>query len=638
MSAEPEPSVSERRAAMPVQQVKREFIDYPLPLEGPYVPFRYAEVSNPVIRGKALQVGAALITSVGYLQTYLWSNAGFGVLRGIKDLDNYTPRYDPTVTPKSPATTTDQHDQQQQQPGLPDLPAPSRTKAGQNEEGYYSSADYRAQYLAKTLTPTAVVEALLPLIRRDAAAAGEHSIAFIETQAELVRRAAAESTKRYDAGRSLGPLDGVPVAVKDEVDVAGYKRRVGSSLDFTGPETSWCVRMLERAGAVVLGKTNMHELGLDTTNNNPVWGTPRNPHNPEYYTGGSSGGSGYAVSAGLVPIAHGADGGGSIRLPANYCGIYGLKPSHGRISGAPTVEIATTTGVHGPLAATLDDLALAYRVMATPDPDSESSSAFPDPRAEIPTAEQLASRPRMLGVYKDWVNRAGKPVLAAFRRMVEFYETQRGYTVVDISIPYLPEGQKAHALTILSEIASTLTRKQIAALSAPNKVLVTVGNATRSADFLAAQRLRNLLMRHLAFLFRKFPGLVIVTPTTPTAGARIVGGDADLGPHGISNADASLRSMEYVWLANFTGCPAINRPMAYEDKTGVPLGIMGMGEWGSEELLIEWAREGEAFLKDVTGQEGGLKRPRGKMVSKDGTDWVDVLGMVGEGGEAAPQA
>ncbi|KAI5281525.1 hypothetical protein KEM54_003226, partial [Ascosphaera aggregata] len=399
---------------------KKQFHDYPVPLEGPYIPFKYTEVSNPVVRGH---------------------------------LDGYQPRYDPTVIPiTSNATATDSSRRQ-------DLPSPSRRTT---DEGYYSTADYRALYLAKDTTPSAVIEALLPLIRRDITPPGEHSVAFLESVVELIRQAAAESTKRYEQGRSLGPLDGVPIAVKDEIDVAGYKRTVGSCLDFTGSETSWCAKVLEKAGAIIVGKTNMHEFGLDTTNNNPAHGTPRNPHNPHYYTGGSSGGSGYAVSAGLVPFAHGADGGGSIRLPSNYCGIYGLKPSHGRISGGPTVEIATTTGVHGPMAATLDDLALAYRIMATPDPDSEASRAFPDPLTEIPTAEEVSSRPKIIGVFKDWINRSDKVVQDTFTKVIGYYESKKEYTIVDISIPYIPEGQKAHALTILCEIASSLTPDQLA--------------------------------------------------------------------------------------------------------------------------------------------------------------------------------
>lgn len=114
-------------------------------------------------------------------------------------------------------------------------------------------------FLSRKLTPTAVVEALLPLI----SPSGEHAVAFLQSKAEIVRAAAAASTERYAFGKSLGVLDGLPLAVKDEVDLKGYARTLGSKMDFTNEEdeTAWCVRMWEEAGGIVLGKTNMHEVG-----------------------------------------------------------------------------------------------------------------------------------------------------------------------------------------------------------------------------------------------------------------------------------------------------------------------------------------------------------------------------------------
>lgn len=139
------------------------------------------------------------------------------------------------------------------------LPAP---KPRLNPNQQYTSADYISFYKSGQLTPSDVVEALIPLISRDLK--GEHSLAFLECRPEIVREAAKASTKRYAAGEPLGPLDGVPVAVKDEADLKGYKRSLGSKLDFTNPEneTAWCVKQWEEAGAIVIGKTNMHEIGL----------------------------------------------------------------------------------------------------------------------------------------------------------------------------------------------------------------------------------------------------------------------------------------------------------------------------------------------------------------------------------------
>lgn len=130
--------------------------------------------------------------------------------------------------------------------------------------GYYTSADYHALYLSGELTPTAVVETLLPLVRRDVQPAGKHSTAFLESQVEIIRAAAEASSERYKKGQPLGPLDGIPVAVKDEVHITGYKRTLGTNLDFKAGSdaTSWCVTQWQDAGAIIIGKTTMHELGL----------------------------------------------------------------------------------------------------------------------------------------------------------------------------------------------------------------------------------------------------------------------------------------------------------------------------------------------------------------------------------------
>ncbi|KAL4941738.1 hypothetical protein BDV06DRAFT_235877 [Aspergillus oleicola] len=604
------------------------FLNYPAVREGPNVPYKNEDQSIPVFRGLPLAVGATLIANFSLIQSFFWRGAGFEIVRNLPGLDNYPPCYDPTVTPvrngqqfKSTTETT------------ATLPTQESRKTG--EKGYYTTADYRALYTSGDTTPSAVIESLLPLTRRDTNPPGKHSVAFLETAVEKARAAAAASTERYKNGKPLGPLDGIPVTVKDEVHMQGYKRTLGSKMDFSGEfagSTSWCVRMWEEAGAIVIGKSTMHELGLDTTNNNPNFGTPLNPHNPNYYTGGSSGGSAYAVGAGLVPIALGADGGGSIRIPSSFCGVWGLKPSHNRVSGFPTVGLATTVGVMGPIASNIDDLALAYRVMATPPPatDDAKSAAFPHPLLELSLAQgETRPKNKTLGIMRAWLDRAESPVRAIFDKALDFYRSQ-GYTIIDISIPYITEGARAHVMTILSEIASGLSPSQIKNLTAPNKVLVSMGMyQITSQDFLSAQRLRGLLMSHLAFLFKQHPGLLIFTPTTPIPGWKISGGKADL-VRGVSDGRASVRNMEYVWLANFTGCPAISCPAGYVVDAGhrVPVGVMAMGEWGAEEDLIAFARDGEGILglddgeggKKGSGEQAGLTIPTGAE-----SVWEDVV-------------
>jgi len=284
------------------------------------------------------------------------------------------------------------------------------------------------------------------------------------------------------------------------------------------------------------------------------------------------------------------------------------------------------------MAASIDDLALAYRTMATPAPASEDpiSSQFPYPQPPLADSK----RSKTIGIARDWIDRAEAPVRAALDGALDYYREQ-GYNVIDITIPYLPEGQRAHVLTIMAEIASGVDASKIRQLTAPNKVLVSMGMWQITAqDLLASQRLRNLLMMHLAHLFKAHPGLLIVSPTTPIPGWHIDGGEADLS-RGLSDGKSSVRNMEYVWLANFTGCPAISCPAGYTADGGVPIGVMAMGEWGTEEELIAFARDGEAIL-DLPGarppfETGATSTAKGlRIPSDDLAVWEDVIAQAKE--------
>ena len=427
-------------------------------------------------------------------------------------------------------------------------------------------------YKSGKVTPLQVAEYLMPLVQRDSKPPGEYSVSFLQLREDLILEAARASTKRYGAGTPLSVLDGVPLTVKDEVDLSGYRKCYGSKIDFTDPDdrTAWCVLKWHEAGALIIGKTNMHEMGLDTTNNNITFGTPLNPHNQSYYTGGSSGGSACAVAQGICPIALGVDGGGSIRLPASFCGIYGLKPTHGRISDRAVNENWNSVAVTGPIASSMDDLELGYRIMAIPDPESRASSSFPSTLVRAPAA---SSSKRCLGVCKSWIDRADPDVRQMYDQAVSYLTKQQGYDVVNIEIPFLPQGQKAHALSILSESRSRLSKEQLSKLTYHNQLLLNVaGSHATAQDFLFAQRLRSLLMSHVRWLWEQHPGMLILTPTTACAGWKIAQ-SSDLSSPGFSDGDMSLRAMEYVWFANFVGAPSISVPIGYTDGD-VPVGLM----------------------------------------------------------------
>lgn len=199
---------------------------------------------------------------IGPLRNIIWHNAGFGDLRSIRPhIEDIEPRYDPTVVPitaheKGSSSAT---------------PNPVTSRLDIDPSGYYSVLDYHQLYLKGEISPVAVVRAILPLIRRDTSPPGEHSVAWLETKFEAVMAAARASAQRYKEGKALGPLDGVPTAIKDDYDIQGYKTTLGSRNDYTGipkkdtPITNWCVTRLEEAGAIILGKLSMHEFGLGRT-------------------------------------------------------------------------------------------------------------------------------------------------------------------------------------------------------------------------------------------------------------------------------------------------------------------------------------------------------------------------------------
>ncbi|KXT05198.1 hypothetical protein AC578_8397 [Pseudocercospora eumusae] len=556
--------------------------------------------SNPAVRGTLLHYGGILISNVNFVQQLLWNNAGFSSLRDLPQLNDVEPRCEPLVikATRGAAAVSDEDYLK----SLLDEVWDSRRPGS---KVHLSVLDYHEAYKSARVTPTAVAKALLPLIDREAKTPHErHSKAFLQVRQDLVLKAAEESTQRYKDGKFRSVLDGVPVAVKDEVDLTGYRKCYASKIDFTRKDdaTTYCVQRWIDAGAVVIGKTTMQELGSDITGNNPTFGTPFNPHHDNYYCGGSSTGSAYAVAAGLTPLCEGNDGGGSIRIPATYCGVYGLKTSHGRVSKRPSTDLARSTGVAGPIAANMIDLEIGYRIMAQPDPLDPDSSLFTPPGSI--TTRNL----KTLGIYRPWFDRADPLVQSSCQKAIDWLVSTQNYTLIDITLPLLPEGQLAHAMTILSELSIGIPQTSTHLLSPANKVLIPVARKTTAIDFLQAQRLRNLIMQHLSHLYSQHPGLIIVSPTTTEAGWKLETGDLR---YGLTDANKQLKNMEYAWLANFCGCPAISVPIGYDTpadgKGRVPIGFMGMGEWCSEDELIAFGYDCEKFLHGEV--EGGRFKP-----------------------------
>ncbi len=203
---------------------------------------------------------------------------------------------------------------------------------------------------------------------------------FTDVTAERARSKAKAIDAAIAAGQSVGPLAGVPFAVKNLFDIEGLATRAGSKINRDLPPASRdaaLIARMEAAGAVLVGALNMGEYAYDFTGENVHDGPSRNPHDPTRMSGGSSGGSGSAVGGGLVPIALGSDTNGSIRVPSSFCGIFGLKPTYGRLSRARSFPFVASLDHLGPFARSVADLALAYDAMQGPDPDDAACTTRP---------------------------------------------------------------------------------------------------------------------------------------------------------------------------------------------------------------------------------------------------------------------
>jgi Asp-tRNA(Asn)/Glu-tRNA(Gln) amidotransferase A subunit family amidase len=422
--------------------------------------------------------------------------------------------------------------------------------------------------------------------------------ALIAWHEDDVRAQAARSAERWRAGKPLSPLDGVPIAVKDEIDQAGYPTTVGTSFLGKAPaeQDSACVARLRAAGALLYGKANMIEIGIDTLGFNAHHGTPRNPMSAERrYTGGSSSGSGAAVAAGLGPIAVGADGGGSIRIPAALCGVVGLKATHARISERGAFPLCWSVGHVGPLGATVRDVALAYAVMAGPVEDDALSQTQPPP-----TLAGLGDGVEGLrvGVYRSWFEHADAQVVAVCRGALDRL-VERGARVVEVEIADLELCRVAHAVTILGEMATTMARypehRKDHGLAV--RINLALARALTATDFVHAQRVRTHAYAAFARAFASCD--VIATPTTAVVAPPI---RPDVFPGGESDLDTLSALMRFVFPMNLTGHPALTVPAGY-DAAGLPVGLQLIGKPWEEHVLL---RAGEAVESQVTRRKPEL--------------------------------
>ncbi len=473
------------------------------------------------------------------------------------------------------------------------------TLTGGETEAYASVPVYRdahalhSAYIAGLITPTDVAERF---IAHRLTTAYTQLHAFIAYDDEVLLRDARAATERYVAGTSLGELDGIPVSIKDEFSVNGY--RTGGGTAFLGVGKIFVdatpVTRLRAAGALIVGKGQMHEIGLGVVGTNHAYGPARNPHNMAHTAGGSSGGAAAAVASGLVCIGLGADGGGSIRIPAGFCGLYGLKPTYGRISSHGSAGVVWSMSHPGPIAATVRDTALAYTTMAGP--DQADPASLRQPAVVPPNLGKRSLAGVRIGYMPAWFSHADDEIVARCTEMLTLLRTS-GATIVEIEIPHLEAARVAHTIIITSEMLKNLgTSIEIhaAALTDETRLSLALAREFTSADIVHAQQTR---ARCIADLKRIFADIhCIASPTAglvapPIDDAAIQQGKSDLG--------STFEIMRYAFLANLSGLPALSIPAGYS-SAGLPVGFQLMaGPW-QEALLLEVGSAIEGVVEQRT--------------------------------------
>lgn len=540
-------------------------------------------VSVPVLKGMPLKMVAALLESpLRGLVTAVLARK-FGLPRFRKMRFDEAPTLFPIHFAKEAAAAAEQISGGQW-PENPDKPGPGFRFA--------TVHDYAAAYREGPTTPEEVAQRFL-----DAVAASDSADpplrAFVAVNREDVLRQAQAATQRIREGKALSLFDGVPVGVKDEVDMVPYGTTAGTGFLGRTPATAdaTIVARLRKAGALLLGKTAMHEIGFGVTGLNVLQGTARNPYAPGHYCGGSSSGSGAAVAAGYCPLATGADGGGSIRIPAAFCGIVGLKPTFGRISEHGAVPLCWSVGHLGPMAATATDAALGYAVMAGPDARDSNSLHQPAPSLEGWNNADLTGL--KLGIYEPWFHHADPEIVSACEALLRKFESS-GAIVREITLPDLEAARLAHAVTIASEMAHSMDCVHDARRRRRNldvRVNLAVARTLSSSDYLRAQQVRTRLIAHFSRAFASVDA--IITPATGITAPRISEAAQNVGESDLSTATEIMR---FATPSNITGHPAISFPAGYS-RAGLPIGMQAIGRPWDEPTLLRLALAAEQFVE-----------------------------------------
>jgi len=447
---------------------------------------------------------------------------------------------------------------------------------------YWLGAREQARLIAaRKVSPTELVRTHLERITR----LDGRLKSFLAVFADEGLSAAHAAEMAQAVNQPLRPLHGVPVAVKDLYDVAGTPTTAGSRIAMP-PAAHDCtvVARLRAAGAIILGKLNLHEFAYGPTGINPHHGTPWNPWDAttQRIPGGSSSGSGVAVAAGLVPIGLGSDTGGSIRIPAACCGTVGLKPTYGRISKAGIFPLSWSLDHAGPLTRTVEDAALVLAVLAGHDPSDSTSSRRPV--ADCLTALTIPVNGLRLGLLREFVEEADPEVQTAIGVAVDVFRSL-GCTVEEVALPlarYAPSVSFAIQAAEAWTHHEALLRRRAADYGPDVRRRLLTGAFISAADYVKAQKARRLLRDEVAATLQRVDALLL--PALPVPAPAVAALEAQQG------GAVELRRIltRCTRLGNVTGHPAVCLPCGFS-RADLPLSLQISGRAFDEATILRLA-------------------------------------------------
>lgn len=543
-------------------------------------------VKAPVVSGFALKAFvSALESGVGpVLINKLITDSGIGRFREAS-AGNASPIQVPLPLGAEPTGVTE-----------PKALAEAALAAAANVPGdkLETIAAFREAYRSNTSDPSRVVRRLHEAISKLEGGDDKMNF-FISRKPELVVAEAEASSERWRAGAPKSALDGVPVVLKDEVDLEGFVTTLGTKFrtEVAAKDSAVAAR-LKAAGALILGKANMNEIGINPIGLNPHYGPARNPFDRTRITGGSSSASAAVVAAGLCPIAIGADGGGSIRIPAALCGVVGLKATFGRISEAGIPPLCWNVGHVGPIGLTVADVAAAYALIAGP--DEHDPVSLRQPSLHLTDYANGSLKGVRLGICQPYFEDAEADVVARCREGLKAL-TDAGATIVELPPPDLNLILWSHSIIILSEMREAMhdeVLKDSSRFALDSRTNLAIGGNFSSRDYVHALRHRQKLTREWLELMKTCD--VVVTPTTACTAPAIP--EATL-PDGESNLPVVDQLMRFIRVGNLTGFPALSVPAGLDGR-GLPVGLHLMGRPYEEHLLLRLGRVVEACVKRTT--------------------------------------